>query len=28
MQAWLDYMGVVQQRLAERTWEQGFFRGG
>ena len=22
----VDYIGVVQQRLAERTWEQGFFR--
>jgi hypothetical protein len=22
----IDYIGVVQQRLAERTWEQGFFR--
>jgi hypothetical protein len=24
----VDYMTVVQQRLAERTWEQGFFTGG
>jgi hypothetical protein len=24
----VGYIGVVQQRLAERTWEQGFFAGG
>lgn len=24
----IDYMGVVQQRLAERTWELGFFNEG